>query len=177
MVWVPLASSAARACLLPTTSIPSSRMAFVNRRFRVNTPAVASEIIDGEAVIMNLKSGAYFSTRQVGSVVWAWIEQGIPETAMVRSLQGTFAGSAEIVEGAVEQFLSQLIEHGLVREVPLGPMPPPEPAPGDPSVESFTPPVLEVYTDMQDLLLLDPIHDVDEDQGWPSPKPPGEAVA
>jgi len=30
---------------------------------------------------------------------------------------------------------------------------------------------------VQDLLLLDPIHDVDEDEGWPSPKPPGEAVA
>jgi hypothetical protein len=149
----------------------------VNRRFRVNTPAVASEIIDGEAVIMNLKSGAYFSTRQVGSLLWGWIEQGIPETAMVRSLQGTFAGSAEIVEGAVERFFAELIEHDLVREVPLGPMPPAELDPGDPSAEAFTPPVLEVYTDMQDLLLLDPIHDVDEDEGWPSPKPPGEAVA
>jgi hypothetical protein len=42
---------------------------------------------------------------------------------------------------------------------------------------AFTQPVLEVYTDMQDLLLLDPIHEVDEEAGWPSPKPPGEAVA
>jgi hypothetical protein len=32
---------------------------------------------------------------------------------------------------------------------------------------SFTPPVLSRYTDMQDLLLLDPIHDVDE-TGWPA---------
>jgi hypothetical protein len=30
--------------------------------------------------------------------------------------------------------------------------------------------VLQKYTDMADLLLLDPIHEVDE-QGWPQPAP------
>ena len=32
-------------------------------------------------------------------------------------------------------------------------------------------PVLNKYSDMQDLLLLDPIHDVDEEAGWPTNKP------
>jgi hypothetical protein len=31
-------------------------------------------------------------------------------------------------------------------------------------------PVLEKYTDMQELLLLDPIHDVEE-AGWPKARP------
>ena len=30
--------------------------------------------------------------------------------------------------------------------------------------------ILEKYTDMQDLLLLDPIHEVDDGSGWPTPK-------
>jgi hypothetical protein len=34
----------------------------------------------------------------------------------------------------------------------------------------FVPPVLERYDDMEDLLLLDPVHDVDA-QGWPQPAP------
>ena len=34
-------------------------------------------------------------------------------------------------------------------------------------------PVLQKYTDMEDLLLLDPIHDVDE-AGWPARKQPVE---
>ena len=33
----------------------------------------------------------------------------------------------------------------------------------------FEAPALQVYTDMEDLLLLDPIHEVDE-MGWPSAK-------
>jgi hypothetical protein len=35
---------------------------------------------------------------------------------------------------------------------------------------SFNPPLLNKYSDMQELLLLDPIHDVDE-AGWPKPVP------
>ncbi len=34
----------------------------------------------------------------------------------------------------------------------------------------YAPPALETYTDMQELLLLDPIHDVDE-TGWPAARP------
>ena len=34
----------------------------------------------------------------------------------------------------------------------------------------FAAPVLHKYTDMEDLLLLDPIHDVDE-SGWPNTNP------
>ena len=35
---------------------------------------------------------------------------------------------------------------------------------------SFNAPALQKYSDMQELLLLDPIHDVDE-AGWPKPNP------
>jgi hypothetical protein len=35
---------------------------------------------------------------------------------------------------------------------------------------SFNLPLLHKYSDMQELLLLDPIHDVD-DAGWPKPNP------
>ena len=35
--------------------------------------------------------------------------------------------------------------------------------------QPYSPPVLNSYTDMEELLLLDPIHDVDQ-AGWPMPK-------
>lgn len=142
------------------------------RRFRTNAPAVASEIIDGEAVIMNLRTGAYFSTRGSGSLLWSWIEQGIPEDALLRALGQSFPAADGEAAPALKAFLSQLLEHELIREVPLqGPMPPPDPQ-IHPVSAPFVAPVLEVYTDMQDLLLLDPIHDVHEEEGWPAPKPP-----
>ncbi len=41
------------------------------------------------------------------------------------------------------------------------------------SKDDFTNPVLEKFTDMADLLLLDPIHEVDE-SGWPNKPPDSE---
>ena len=38
------------------------------------------------------------------------------------------------------------------------------------SARPYEPPQLEKYTDMQDLVLLDPVHEVDA-TGWPHPKP------
>jgi len=149
----------------------------VERRFRVNSPAVASEIIEGEAVIMNLKSGVYFSTSQVGSLLWSWIEQGHTVSAMVHELSGTSEAGREVVEQTVARFIAQLLEHDLIRELAPDAPVPLLGAPPLPAGTVFAPPVLEVYTDMQDLLLLDPIHDVDETVGWPSPKPPEESVA
>jgi hypothetical protein len=39
---------------------------------------------------------------------------------------------------------------------------------GEPA--AFEPPLLEKFTDMEDLLLLDPVHEVDG-RGWPHPAP------
>jgi len=35
----------------------------------------------------------------------------------------------------------------------------------------FSAPRLDKYTDMQQLLLIDPIHEVSDEQGWPKVKP------
>jgi hypothetical protein len=36
---------------------------------------------------------------------------------------------------------------------------------------TFESPTLAKFTDMEDLLLLDPVHEVSPDQGWPHPAP------
>jgi hypothetical protein len=40
-----------------------------------------------------------------------------------------------------------------------------------PAVPGIDPPVLESFTDLEELMLLDPVHDVDE-RGWPHATPP-----
>lgn len=146
------------------------------RSFRANTPAVASEIIDGEAVIMNLRSGEYFSTKGTGSQLWDWLDRGVAEPDMVEALARVYPEPGDQIGAAVARFIDELERHDLIRpqlhsasagEIPVASSP----------TGPFVAPQLEVYTDMQDLLLLDPIHDVDEQEGWPAPKPQGDASA
>lgn len=147
----------------------------MDRLFRVNTPAVVAEIIDGEAVIMNLKSGNYFSTENIGSVVWQWIEDGLTFRQMLDLMNKRFAAERERIEPALTLFMSDLLSHELVREEAAEDTRIAAPA-RDPLVNlsGFSAPVLNVYADVKDLLLIDPIHDVSE-VGWPAQKPEGGA--
>jgi hypothetical protein len=67
-------------------------------------------------------------------------------------------------------FLAQLHEHGLVNSAPVTPGDPGAVTPVAAATTPYLAPVLNAYSDMKDLLLLDPIHDVAE-EGWPIPKP------
>lgn len=148
-------------------------------RYQANEPAVAAETIDGEAVIVNLRSGDYFSAAGVGCLVWDWLSQGATRDEVTRELAARYRVEEPVAASAVESFLSDLLAHELLREWPN----PPEvvsftpPTNGDPaSHPDWDPPKLAVYSDMKDLLLLDPIHEV-EDAGWPIAKqrtPPSE---
>jgi hypothetical protein len=173
-------------------------------RLEVNAPTVISEVIDGEAVIMNMATGRYFSCQEVGGEVWSMIEDGAALGSIRQRLLSRYAVDASILEQSLTEFLASLREHDLIREIPPGvgnggptnsgtvvaatsePGGPTrsggvaatspggaggkaEPEPRSPEGTAFNPPVLSVYSDMEDLLLLDPIHDVDE-TGWPQPR-------
>jgi hypothetical protein len=144
-----------------------------NQRFRVNTPTVTHETIDGEAVIINLDSGNYYSLVEVGSFIWGLVEKGASASEVQNSVLQTYQGDAQDIDRGVQELLAQLQQENLIvpvdgavafdlNEVLLSNNSHEKP--------SFNPPLLHKYSDMQELLLLDPIHDVDE-AGWPKPNP------
>ncbi|MEO8540520.1 MAG: PqqD family protein, partial [bacterium] len=115
-------------------------------RYEVNKPDVVDESVDGEVLIVHLGTGTYYSSRGAGDAAWQVLASG-------RTLAEA-AGALGQSEGAVEEFLDRLVEDGLLRlrEGEAAPLPELRPIDG--------PLLLEKYTDMQELLLLDPIHDV-----------------
>ena len=139
----------------------------VSVRYRVNSPQVINEVMDGEAVIINLASGDYFSLRGSGAYVWSAIDRSAGVDDIVQAFVDAGAPRAE-VDPAVRELVGQLAAEGLIApvdgEAGAGPpLPAPEGA-------SFERPSLEKFTDMQDLILLDPVHEVDQ-RGWPHTQP------
>lgn len=142
-----------------------------NQRFRVNTPTVTHEIIDGEAVIINLDSGNYYSLVEEGSFIWSLVEKGASANELQNVILQNYQGDAHEIDRGVQELLVQLQQENLI--VPVdGASEAPEVALSNNNHEKplFNPPSLNKYSDMQELLLLDPIHDVD-DAGWPKPNP------
>lgn len=138
-------------------------------RFRVNSPNVAWEDFQEEIVIVNLATGQYFSTRASGADIWRYLAKGASLSMIEERLLAAYDVESTLLADSLASFISTLQERGLVApqtdSVALELAA--EPAPSTP--QAFLPPVLEEYSDMQDLLLLDPIHEVDE-SGWPNPR-------
>lgn len=142
--------------------------------FQVNSPHVIHEIIDGEAVLVNLQNGNYYSIDRVGAVVWAYMEQGFSTGQIMEAISSRYEGDRAGIEQGVQQLLDQLQAEQLIVAGQAGPVPEPVSSPNGPAgpqaKSAFEAPVLNKYTDMEALLLLDPIHDVDE-SGWPNTNP------
>jgi len=136
-------------------------------RFRVNAPEVINEVIDGEAVIINLATGDYFSLRGTGSYVWQGLDAGADTAAIVGAFVDAGVGEPAQVGPAVLGLVEQLEAEGLIVALADGGPPPTLPRPEG---STFEPPALEKFTDMEDLILLDPVHEVDE-RGWPHATP------
>lgn len=131
-------------------------------RYRINAPTVASKVIEGEAVLIHFTSGNYYSTDQTGAAIVDRLD-GRTVAEVAEALSQMYEGDADAIAEAVSGFVDRLGTEGLVVETeaePAGPLP--EATPAGP----FVAPDLQRYADLQDLLVLDPIHDTDE-AGWP----------
>jgi len=137
--------------------------------YGVDGATVVSDIIDGEAVILHRVSGYYFSTDGVGCLIWEWIGGGQSRVSILKGLNERFAADPAEIEIAVDAFLADLVNHKLIREIDSDIGRVTKASAGPQTKSTFAPPVLHVYSDLRQMILLDPIHDVSE-AGWPIPK-------
>lgn len=140
--------------------------------YAIDPKSAAGEVIDGEAVIISHLFGTYYSAQGVGAEVWEFLEQGLSVDEMTQNLAARYDAAADTIKETVESYLSELESHKLIveREVRSINNDTQEQFADSTALAPFAAPVLETYSDMQDIFLLDPIHDVDEDQGWPVQK-------
>ncbi|MBY0408354.1 MAG: PqqD family peptide modification chaperone [Rickettsiales bacterium] len=120
-----------------------------------------SEVIEGETIIIDMQTGTYFSTDGLGSALWAAAVAGQGRQALVDGASKAYPAAAEAGADTVA-FLDALVAAGLLVETPGAA------GMGDvawPAGE-YAKPQLHQHSDMQDLIMLDPIHEVDN-VGWP----------
>lgn len=138
--------------------------------YRVRDKNIVSEIIDEEAIIMDLADGTYFSSNGAGAVIWDGIVCGFEATQIKERVQCGFSVDPGVLNLDFEKFVTALSDNKLVeiaRDVAVSSVDWNMPLPA--SRRDYDPPVLNRYDDLQKLALLDPIHDVEE-AGWPNRK-------
>jgi Coenzyme PQQ synthesis protein D (PqqD) len=145
-----------------------------SERWRPNAPRVIGEVIDDEAILIDLESGSYFSLVGTGALIWSGVEQGASVEDLVASLDRACGGVPADTDQQVQAFLAELADHQLIVAADGRPVVAPDGhAPAEAgATRPYEPPTLQQFDDMQELILLDPIHEVDEQEGWPRAKAP-----
>lgn len=128
---------------------------------QANTKVFAEEF-DGEIVLIDVENGLYFSLAGAAADLWrSFTPAREPETvlaAMASSLQGADPK-------ALQDLMAQMQTHGLLVTAP--PVDSATLAPLVFAASHFQPPVLQVFSDLAELIVIDPVHEVDATGGWP----------
>lgn len=138
----------------------------MSERFVANEPKIVFEASEDEVVIVNLDTGSYYTVDQGGARVWSLLVQGLSVAQIAAHLVDADVDHAAAVRSAVAEFVEDLKAEGLIRPAPDS-APNTTMVPAGAAGQTFEPPRLQKFTDMESLLLLDPVHEVDE-TGWPN---------
>jgi hypothetical protein len=125
------------------------------RAWKPDTTAVAAKIIDGEAIIMNLTNGAYYSMNGVGALIWEGIEQAQGGDAIVERIASRCGADRVRVRADFDRLVGELLTEGLIVET-VAEVVSVVPEAGSANDTAYAPPALNKYTEMADLLALDP---------------------
>lgn len=129
-------------------------------------PWMTHERLDDQVMMINLETGAYFALERPAADCWTALTAGAGFDGIVAEVVAQFDVPQPQAEVDVEVFLATLLAEGIVRrstDLPAEAAPE-RAAPAERL--AYRPPQIEKHDDLEELLLLDPIHDVGP-EGWP----------
>ncbi|WP_119303751.1 PqqD family protein [Dongia deserti] len=130
----------------------------------IAAPQCVAQDFEGEVIVLNLADGTYYSLRELGAVLWRDLAAGHPVETLAAQAAGKLGGPQPVLD-----FVANATAQGLLRPAPNTASPTAEPQlPSALAGGGEAKLVFEVYEDMKTLILLDPVHEVDETRGWPN---------
>lgn len=130
--------------------------------FSICRSKIVYEILVTEVIAIDFNTGNYYALVHTAKQVWQMIEQLMSFDQMAQAIADLYVLNIGQAKMDLRRFIDQLLEHGLIEES--------HEKGSSTQVSShgwaYDPPKVQVYTDVQNLLLLDPVHEVTE-AGWP----------
>jgi len=131
---------------------------------------VAAKVIDGEAIIINLTNGIYYSLDKAGGIIWEMLEAGHCLAEVVEATTSRYDVSREQAQADVDRLATELLQENLLK-VADDRTPPQKPLVQEGQHKlPYETPTLNIYRDMGDLLALDPPTPGFQEIAWKEPK-------
>ena len=134
--------------------------------YKLNEEKMFYDVADGVAVIIDFTTGIYYGFNSFGTAVIDAFLSGADEGKLAEALQKKDGCPADIRK-TIDDFSQKLKEKEILLTA--------EGAPAEAQIndellkEGFVP-EFDEFSEVQDLIMADPIHEVDAEQGWPTVK-------
>lgn len=140
----------------------------MDKQYTIDTNNLVFEIFDHEVVLVSLESGHYFVLDQVAGDVWRCLASGLSVSESNELLSQRYDIAIENLQQDIEGLLDQLLDEDILqpcneRQAEAEGLT--LPAASSPALP-YEEPSLFKYTEMENLIQMDPIREVDE-SGWP----------
>lgn len=151
-------------------------------RYRLRLPEITVESFEGESIVIDFASGCYFSLSSSAAEILALLISGASEEQALARMVARHPDGATRLETDFDALLGRLLAERIVLAGDPSPAPSVAPAASDgvlPGTNAaYEPPLLERFEDMREMLLLDPIHELDQATwGGSTAQPPGPGTA
>lgn len=131
--------------------------------YKLNEEKMFYDMAEGQAIVINFTTGMYYGTSSLGSAVLDSLLAGSSAEDVCKAIQ-TLPDCPADMEAQLNTFIGQLLEKEII-------------VPTDGTGAACNIDVasladgfkltVDEFAEVQDLILADPVHDVDVEQGWP----------
>jgi hypothetical protein len=136
--------------------------------FRINEPSVIYQTFDQEVVAVHLNTGSYHTLPGIAGEAFLLLgATGSSARQMAADLASRYDAEAIAIEQDLDIFLGQLLEQSMIVAIGAPSSPARVPQRHQLKLAPYVAPRLESYSDLEGLVLIDPVHDVDA-AGWPN---------
>lgn len=131
--------------------------------YKLNEEKMFYDMAEGQAIVINFTTGMYYGTSSLGSAVLDSLLAGAAVEDVCKAIQA-LPGCPADMDTQLNTFIGQLLEKEII-------------VPGESTGAAVTIDAsaladgfkltVDEFAEVQDLILADPVHDVDVEQGWP----------
>ena len=134
-------------------------------QYELNSPEVIFDQFDDEAVIVNLKSGHYFSIPGNSAVIFQLLTSGVSTESIAQAYLPHETINRGKMKEELDAHLATLVHYKILRKAEKAITYEKE----IPAIK-FEKLIFEVFHDMEEVIMIDPVHEVDPEEGWPKQK-------
>ena len=85
-----------------------------DKQYTINPKEVAWRIIDGEAYILDLNKGNYYTLDKIGTEMWCLLSEKMKFKDIAKKIMNNYDGEEKAIEEDLAHFIHKLKKKGLV---------------------------------------------------------------